>query len=175
MSSTNPQSAAALHDVFVYGSLLADDVVRVLLNRVPASSPAILHDYHRFSIKGRVYPAILPIEDKKVPGKVLLGITPFELHILDEFEDVEYERQTVDVYLMDSSEKLQASTYVWSNKTDPKLYGEWDFEEWERLHKEEFIKMSLDFMGELQLPESKPRVTTYESFFQQKDGQSPAP
>ncbi|XP_027073072.1 AIG2-like protein C isoform X2 [Coffea arabica] len=105
--------------------------------------------------------------------QVLSGITPFELHILDEFEDVEYERQTVDVYLMDSSEKLQVSTYVWSNKTDPKLYGEWDFEEWKRLHKEEFIKMSLGFMEELQLPESKPRVTTYESFFQPKnDGQS---
>ncbi|XP_027073071.1 AIG2-like protein D [Coffea eugenioides] len=173
MASTNPQPVAALHNVFVYGSLLADDVARVLLNRVPASSPAILHDYHRFSIKGRVYPAILPIENKQVSGKVLSGITPFELHILDEFEDVEYERQTVDVYLMDSSEKLQVSTYVWSNKTDPKLYGEWDFEEWKRLHKEEFIKMSLGFMEELQLPESKPRVTTYESFFQPKnDGQS---
>ncbi|KAI9101509.1 hypothetical protein K1719_023753 [Acacia pycnantha] len=25
---------------------------------------------HRFSIKGRVYPAILPVEDKKVTGRV---------------------------------------------------------------------------------------------------------
>ncbi|KAL3534714.1 hypothetical protein ACH5RR_003175 [Cinchona calisaya] len=175
MGTTNPQAAALLHNVFVYGSLLADDVVSVLLSRVPQSSPAILHGYHRFSIKGRVYPAILPIENKKVAGKVLLGITPFELHILDEFEDVEYERKIVDVYVMDSSEKLQANTYVWSNKTDPNLYGEWDFEEWKRLHKEEFTKMSLGFMEELQLPESKPRVATYESFFQQKDDKSSTP
>ncbi|XP_011006654.1 PREDICTED: AIG2-like protein isoform X3 [Populus euphratica] len=59
-----------VHNVFVYGSLLADDVVRALSSRIPQSSPAILNGYHRFSIKGRVYPAILPVESKKVSGKV---------------------------------------------------------------------------------------------------------
>ncbi|GAU28167.1 hypothetical protein TSUD_313260 [Trifolium subterraneum] len=57
------------HNVFVYGSLLADEVVRALLNRVPPSSPATLSDYHRFKIKGRVYPAILPVQSKKVTGR----------------------------------------------------------------------------------------------------------
>lgn len=32
------------HAVFVYGSLLANDVVQVLLNRIPQTSPAILND-----------------------------------------------------------------------------------------------------------------------------------
>lgn len=36
--------AHSLHNVFVYGSLMADDVVRALLKRVPHSSPAILND-----------------------------------------------------------------------------------------------------------------------------------
>ncbi|XP_024460314.1 AIG2-like protein D isoform X3 [Populus trichocarpa] len=117
-----------VHNVFVYGSLLADDVVRALLSRIPQSSPAILNGYHRFSIKGRVYPAILPVENKKVSGKVLHGITDPELYILDEYEDVEYERVTVDVSLMDNSNKTQALAYVWSDKNDPNLYGEWDFE-----------------------------------------------
>lgn len=35
--------------------------------------------------------------------QVLLGITDPELHILDEFEDVEYERSTVEVSLMVNS------------------------------------------------------------------------
>ncbi|CAK7354354.1 unnamed protein product [Dovyalis caffra] len=81
-----------------------------------------------FSIKGRVYPAILPVENKKVSGRVLHGITNPELYILDEFEDVEYERVTVDVSLMDSSDKIQTLAYVWADKKDPNLYGEWDFE-----------------------------------------------
>ncbi|KAA8520987.1 hypothetical protein F0562_011660 [Nyssa sinensis] len=148
-------------------ALLADDVVRILLKRVPQSSPAILNNFHRFSIKGRVYPAILPVENKKVTGKVLLGISDPELNILDTFEDVEYERNTVEVSLMDNSEKLQAYTYVWGNSSDPNLYGDWDFEEWRRVHMKDFMKMTMGFVEELELPESKPRVATYESFFQQ--------
>ncbi|XP_075522606.1 AIG2-like protein D isoform X2 [Primulina tabacum] len=94
MGTSNP---ATVSNVFVYGSLLSDDVVCALLSRVPPSSPATLPDYHRFSIKGRVYPAIIHVENEKVIGKVLIGITPPELYILDTFEDVEYERKTVDV------------------------------------------------------------------------------
>ncbi|KAJ6373378.1 hypothetical protein OIU76_027672 [Salix suchowensis] len=173
-----------VHNVFVYGSLLADDVVRALLSRIPQSSSAILNGHHRFSIKGRVYPAILPVENKKVTGKVLQGITDLELYILDEFEDVEYERVTVDVSLMDSSNKSQAFAYVWSDKNDPNLYGEWDFEfiqliigqcqgqEWKRTQMEDFAKMSADFRKDLELPESKTRIATYESFYRQ-DGDGP--
>ncbi|XP_058113505.1 AIG2-like protein D [Magnolia sinica] len=160
-------SASAAHSVFVYGSLLEDEVVQALLKRVPQSSPALLNGYHRFSIKGRVYPAILPIENKKVTGRVLLGITDPELHVLDTFEDVEYERENVEISLIDGSEKLQVHAYVWGNKNDPSLHGEWDFEEWRRLHMADFLRMTVGFMDELEQPESKPRVATYESFFQQ--------
>ncbi|XP_073116395.1 uncharacterized protein [Elaeis guineensis] len=104
VSVTGVAAAAAastlpLRNVFVYGSLLADEVVQVVLKRVPPSSPAVLHHHRRFSIKGRVYPAILPVENKKVTGKVLLGITDRELDVLDTFEDVEYERRAVEVSL----------------------------------------------------------------------------
>ncbi|PSS11777.1 AIG2-like protein [Actinidia chinensis var. chinensis] len=142
LGGSNPQG---LHSVFVYGSLLADDVVRVLLKRVPESSPAVLNGFHRFSIKGRVYPAILPLENKKVIGKVLSGITAPEIAILDTFEDVEYERRIVEVSLM----------------------------EWKQAHMNDFIKMTMGFMEELELPESKPRVATYESFYQQTGDSSP--
>ncbi|KAJ6800239.1 putative protein AIG2 [Iris pallida] len=163
-SALSPQK---VHSVFVYGSLMADDVVQVLLKRVPTSSPAILNAYHRFSIKGRVYPAILPAENKKVTGKVLQGITDSELVVLDEFEDVEYKRSTVEVFLTDNLEMLLAYTYVWENKDDSNLYGEWDFEEWSRLHKNDFLAMTKGFMEELEQPESKTRVATYESYFQE--------
>ncbi|CAL9768090.1 unnamed protein product [Musa acuminata subsp. burmannicoides] len=146
-------AAPRLHSVFVYGTLLADEVVRVLLKRVPPSSPAILHNYHRFSIKGRVYPAILPIDCKNVAGEVLRGITDQELDVLDSFEDVEYERRAVEVSLVDNSEKLIVDAYIWGNKDDPNLYGEWDFEEWKRLHLEDYLVMTTEFMEELEKPQ----------------------
>ncbi|POO03878.1 Gamma-glutamylcyclotransferase, AIG2-like [Trema orientale] len=174
MSGSGIGASEKVHNVFVYGSLMADDVVRVLLKRVPLSSLAFLNGFHRYSIKGRVYPAILPVENKKVSGRVLTGITEPELYILDMFEDEEYERRIVEVSLVDSSERLLAHTYVWSNKDDPNLYGEWDFEEWKQLHLNDFVEMTKGFVEELDLPESKTRVATYESFYQQEGDDHPA-
>ncbi|KAG8495262.1 hypothetical protein CXB51_012893 [Gossypium anomalum] len=166
------EAAVAAHNVFVYGSLLSDDVVRILLNRVSPSSAAFLSHFHRLSIKGRVYPAILPVQNRHVSGRVLMEISDPELHILDEFEDVEYQRTRVEVSLLESSDKLQADAYVWSNTSDPNLYGDWDFEkEWKQVHTESFIKMTMGFMEELELPESKPIGATYESFYQQDDAE----
>ncbi|XP_040247950.2 AIG2-like protein D isoform X3 [Aegilops tauschii subsp. strangulata] len=113
MASPPPPApaAAAAHSVFVYGTLMAEEVVRVLLGRVPPSSPALLPNQYvracalrstppgRLSIRGRVYPAILPVDGSKVPGKVWQGITDRELDVLDIFEDEEYVRETVGISL----------------------------------------------------------------------------
>ncbi|KAI3698455.1 hypothetical protein L2E82_42011 [Cichorium intybus] len=138
------------HSVFVYGSLLADDVVQVLLNRIPQTSPAILNGYYRFSIKGRVYPAIIPVENKKVTGRVLFGLSATELDILDTYEDEEYDKRAVDVSLLNTSEIIQAYVYVWANSSDPDLYGEWDFEEWKESKLEDYLKMTKSFVEELE-------------------------
>lgn len=39
--------------------------------------------------------------------------------------------------------------------------------EWRRLHMKDFVKMTAGFVEELELPEAKPRVAAYESFYQQ--------
>ncbi len=46
------------------------------------------------------------------------------------------------------------------------------YKEWKRVHMNDFITMTTGFVEELELPESKPRVATYESFYNQ-DGQYP--
>ncbi|XP_022976254.1 AIG2-like protein D [Cucurbita maxima] len=135
-----------LHRVFVYGTLMADEVLRILLKRDSQSSAAVLNGYQRLSIKGRVYPAIIPVNSKKVSGKILSGITASEMDILDAYEDVEYKRSTVEVSLMDSFEKLVVYAYVWCNEKDPDLYGHWDFEEWKREHLDAYVEMVNDFI-----------------------------
>ncbi|KAK1551448.1 hypothetical protein QYE76_018266 [Lolium multiflorum] len=167
MAATAPATTTAAggaHSVFVYGSLMADEVVSAILNRVPASSPALLTDYHRFSVKDRIYPAILPVESKKVAGRVIMGISDAELIVLDAFEDYEYVRRTVQISLTDTAETMLADTYVWSDAKDPDLYGQWDFEEWKKLHIKDFLTMTLGFVQELEQPEPKTRVETYQSF-----------
>ncbi|CAN6464550.1 unnamed protein product [Victoria cruziana] len=144
--AVSSSATSALHNVFVYGTLLADEVVHVLLKRVPDSAPAILPNHYRYSIKNRVYPAILPVDKKEV----LFGITDLELGILDEFEDVDYERNVVQVSLLESSEILQAYAYVWGNKSDPDLYGDWNLMDWREKHIDDYLIMTRRFSAELE-------------------------
>ena len=46
-------------------------------------------------------------------------------------------------------------------------------QEWKKLHMKDFLAMTNGFMHELEQPESKTRVETYESFMQQHE--QPAP
>lgn len=41
---------------------------------------------------------------------------------------LEAEWKYISRFWQDGTEKLEAYTYVWENKTDPDLHGEWDFE-----------------------------------------------
>ncbi|XP_047080965.1 AIG2-like protein D [Lolium rigidum] len=148
-------AAAAAHSVFVYGTLMSEEVVRVLLGRVPPSSPALLPNHQRLSIRGRVYPAILPVDGNQVSGRVFKEITDGELDVLDIFEDEEYVRETVGVSLTDSSETMLAFAYIWGKVDDPDLYGEWDFDEWKKVHLKDYLTMTQDFKEELEQLESK--------------------
>lgn len=58
-------------NAFVYGTLMADEVLNLLIKRVPTHRPAVLHGYTRYRIKNRVYPAIIPTAPTDtVQGKV---------------------------------------------------------------------------------------------------------
>lgn len=57
-------------NAFVYGTLLADEVVSLLIQRVPQTKPATLKGFSRHSVKRKVYPAIVPSENSVVHGKV---------------------------------------------------------------------------------------------------------
>lgn len=55
---------------FVYGTLMAEEVLNCLIHRVPTMKPAVLKDFVRYKVKGQVYPAIVPAEGSSVRGKV---------------------------------------------------------------------------------------------------------
>ena len=77
---------------FVYGSLMAPEVLRSLLGRVPAQTRATVRGYHRFNVVDRVYPALFVSADRdeRVEGSVLRGLSRRELAVLDWFEDEAY-------------------------------------------------------------------------------------
>ena len=106
---------AALHSVFVYGSLQSRAVLSVLLGSRGAPPPermlaATLRGFRRFAIRERVYPAVVPEAlARKVPlaaraevlehvrGLLLLGLDDEQLRRFDQFEDEDYTREEVTV------------------------------------------------------------------------------
>ena len=65
----------------MYGTLMADEVLKLLIKRVPRSSQATLHGYSRHRVKGQVFPAIVPSSaTAKVDGKVRLLLRTLPLH-----------------------------------------------------------------------------------------------
>ncbi|CAN8320191.1 unnamed protein product [Cochlearia groenlandica] len=133
-------STQQLHNVFVYGSFQEPKIVNIMLDRTPEIISVTLPGFKRFRLRGRLYPCVVPYETAEVHGKVLNGLTDAELAIVDAVEGNEYERVTVEVIRKDNSEKMTVQTYLWIKKDDPNMYGEWDFEEWKRLHMSKFMK-----------------------------------
>lgn len=81
-------------DVFVYGSLMQEEVAAIILKRPPKRVAATLKGYHRYKIKGCVFPGIMRSEsnEETVDGWVYTELTRDELNRMDAFEDEEYER-----------------------------------------------------------------------------------
>ncbi|EFJ19434.1 hypothetical protein SELMODRAFT_110984 [Selaginella moellendorffii] len=134
-------------NVFVYGTLLADEIVRILIKRVPSSCDAVLADYHRFSVRNRVYPGATYRKGDRIKGKkVLLDLTHEELQVMDDFEGEEYKRLTVEPCLLDQSITLKAFVYVWVDPEDKDLFGSWDYEEWRSNDLERYEAMCEEYM-----------------------------
>lgn len=84
--------------LFVYGSLLAPQVLRALLDREPPVIPARLPDYRRSALRGQPFPGLVPAADAVTDGGVI-HVSPRELHCLDAWEDDFFCRTAVTVRL----------------------------------------------------------------------------
>jgi len=122
-----------MNNLFVYGTLMCQDIMlevtgyRLLSpdsNFEPpfyhselVSEPSggtvrgILKGYSRRSVRGEVYPAIVPNEKGMVEGILYKDIPPEAWDRLDEFEGEMYSRQSVQIILPDETIVL-AETYV---------------------------------------------------------------
>jgi hypothetical protein len=113
--ATTPKAS----NCFVYGTLMASEVVEALIGRAPQSIPdVVLQNHLRYPVKGQVYPAVIPstvasndernngnIVTNTVEGILLLNLSPLELQMFDFFEEegVDYIRKRVEVCIQNTS------------------------------------------------------------------------
>ena len=99
-------------DLFVYGTMMSDQHVRLLLNRKVESEPAVLHNYMRVVPPGAFY-FVVKQHGATAPGRLLKDLSPEELERLDAFEDEGnlYFRRVVVVRTEDNRRR-RCMTYV---------------------------------------------------------------
>lgn len=97
--------------LFVYGTLMDDDLVRRLAGRPLPWRPAVLEGYCRTLDPSIGYPVVHPLAGASVDGRVLEEIDERTLAALDAYEGGHYRRVVVRVQTSDGG-RTDAYTYV---------------------------------------------------------------
>jgi gamma-glutamylcyclotransferase (GGCT)/AIG2-like uncharacterized protein YtfP len=103
-----------INKLFVYGTLLLDDVIGALIGRIPHYQHAVAPGWRVVCLPQRVYPGLIRGQGKAA-GKVFTDLTDAEWATLNAFEDPAYALVTVRVLLNPETE-MDALSYVWQGK-----------------------------------------------------------
>lgn len=96
--------------LFVYGTLVDEDLVQRLVGRRLPWRPAVLEGYCR-TLDPRIgYPVVHPLADSTVEGRLLDGVDARVLAALDAYEGVQYRRVVVRVETDEGA--VEAHMYV---------------------------------------------------------------
>jgi gamma-glutamylcyclotransferase (GGCT)/AIG2-like uncharacterized protein YtfP len=98
--------------LFVYGTLLIDDVINTLIDRIPTYRDATAPGWRVVRLLQRVYPGLVP-GTGEANGKVFTDLTDAEWNTLDAFEDPTYTLTTVRVL---SPVETYTLTYIWQGE-----------------------------------------------------------
>ena len=121
-----------MSSLFVYGTLMAPQVIETLIDRLPSHTSAILKSgYRRHPVRNYAFPGLIPAVSSSISmpitGVLYRGVTEPELMRLDRFEGDEYRKQTCTVEVADG--KHDAQVYVWANpESELDISKPWSYE-----------------------------------------------
>lgn len=125
------------HFVFAYGTLQIPEVIKLVAGQVFPSQAARLNGYQRLKIKHRTYPGIIEDPNQFIEGVLYSNVDPASLTLLDQFEDILYERRLVSI----ESAECQAFVYVIKDEYKGRLSDEeWSLEEFKQKYLGRYLK-----------------------------------
>lgn len=100
-------------DLFVYGTLMSDHHVQLLLHRKVESIPAVLNHYMKIVPKGG-FAFIVKQTGASTDGRILKDLSKEEIEKIDSFEDEGhlYLRRSVHVRIADTEDRVKCMTYL---------------------------------------------------------------
>jgi len=98
-------------DLFTYGTLMLPEVMELVIGGRPHREPARLAGYRCGSLRGAVYPGLVPEADAVTPGVLWRDLDAHAVARVDRFEGALYERRTLTVEREDGTPRA-ACVYV---------------------------------------------------------------
>ncbi|MGQ9662282.1 MAG: gamma-glutamylcyclotransferase family protein [Kiritimatiellia bacterium] len=126
--------------LFVYGTLMCEEIMRRVTGTTWRSCEAILEGYKRRTIKGEVYPGIVSDPHCSTRGRLYFDVPETAIQQLDRFEGQMYKRCSVEVHVANTGERVSAQTYVLSESYRNRLGPDpWSFEAFLKNGKKRFL------------------------------------
>lgn len=130
----------ARFNVFCYGTLEFDAVMKKVTGATFPAEPATLIDYARYMVKGAPYPAIIQEHGAVTEGTLYHGLTAQHLQRMDEYEDSLYDRIKSEV-LTKKGELIAVQIYIVPPSRAHHVGKEpWNKNEFEQLYLKHFCK-----------------------------------
>ena len=118
-----------MNNLFVYGTLLCEDIFMKVSRCRRRGVSCILEDYRRFRVRGEHYPGIIPAPGNRVEGLLYVNIPQPAWSRLDRYEGDMYRRRPVQVELLAGGLE-KAFAYVVQPEFTPCLeWRAWDLNE----------------------------------------------
>jgi hypothetical protein len=116
--------------------------------------PALLQGFCRHRVKGADYPGIVREIGHDVKGTFVSGLTDGDVYRLDAFEGSEYDREWVEVELLDEAgnekgEKRKAETYVYTYGDNHLEKLEWNYDEFRKEKLKNWVSSTTEYEGEM--------------------------
>lgn len=117
--------SAETNKLFVYGTLLLDDVISAIIGRIPHYQNAVAPGWQVVRLPQRIYPGLIPGQGEAV-GKVFTDLTGAEWATLDAFEDPAYTLAALRV-LLSTKIEMDALSYIWRGNHIDRPWSATDF------------------------------------------------
>ncbi len=127
-------------DLFVYGTLMDDDVLgRVVGRPVPASriGVAFVDGFRRVYVKGSYFPILIEADGATVEGRLITGLGAQAVQRLTRFEGRQFQLKRLTVRLA-HGRTADAECFLPVAGVDH-TDDDWDLDTWRRRHKRAYL------------------------------------
>jgi len=128
-----------MKNLFAYGTLMCEDIMREVTRYSLASVPGILAGFSRLLVKNELYPAIFYDQEGSVEGLVYRDVPLLAWQRLDRFEGDIYVRTSVPVRLNNDKIVISDTYVLQENFRDLLDTVDWNFSEFLSKNKDEFL------------------------------------